>query len=420
MLLYVQHQKVSATVFAILLAIHPLTTLVQIPVAKWIAQWGYKGFLTLGWKLRVFIGLCISAVAIMPSSWLTPLDRVVLLIVLVGFFCTLRNIAYCAYMPWAMRLLPPERQGKFVSTDFMVVNASNLIMMLLTLVCLHFLGYSKAYFILFFLAALFSFVSRWFISKMPEAPTDMEYQGKEPIPWRAMFEHPPFKKLLKFQVLVLMAWAGGGVFYLPFMKDRFGVSDEVLTSYNILWTVVFVASCPLVNRWISKFGCKPVLQLGGILQVTHFLMWWCLNFGLVPFNQHWVVAGQIVWGLSFPVMLIGVMQLLIKSIPEKGRTHFLAIFTAVSSLAAGIAPFAWGIIIDSMKQLHIDWGTYQWNAHSVGYVLAILVYGYALLYLRTLSEPQSKSAEQFLLHLIMKSPAGYLVRLIQNTRPSNP
>jgi MFS family permease len=98
-------------------------------------------------------------------------------------------------------------------------------------------------------------------------------------------------------------------------------------------------------------------------------------------------------------------------IPEMGRAHFFALFSVVGSLTQGLSPIFWGVMIDALRPLQVEWHGFQWNRFSVFFVCVAVVYLWALALCRRLEEPTAASLEELLREVLFKSPQRVWIRL---------
>ena len=54
------------------------------------------------------------------------------------------------------------------------------------------------------------------------------------MPYREMLLHPPFFKLLVYNTVFLAGQAGGGVFWIPLLRDSFAAPDSLILGMTAL------------------------------------------------------------------------------------------------------------------------------------------------------------------------------------------
>jgi len=85
----------------------------------------------------------------------------------------------------------------------------------------------------------------------------------------------------------------------------------------------------------------------------------------------------------------------------------------VASVTQGLAPIAWGILIDAIGARHAGWGGLDWNGFSIFFAAVGAVFVVALVLARRLEEPEAASLDKLLREILVDSPQRVLVRLWQ-------
>ena len=78
-----------------------------------------------------------------------------------------------------------------------------------------------------------------------------------------------------------------------------------------------------------------------------------------------VCGVYLVPGFAFCTFYMCLNKLAMSTVPELGKSHFFALFSVVGSLAVGIFPILWGVMIDALESTRIDWLGLQWNQFSI-------------------------------------------------------
>src|SRR5512134_338444 len=124
MILYAKSLGASATVLGIIAGMMPLLVIFQIPAASHVNRVGYRRFVLAGWSTRV---LFIFIIALVPvaGAFLTPPNRLALVLALLFCFNLSRGISSCAWLPWITALVTPELRGKYLVRDAAVQNVAS-------------------------------------------------------------------------------------------------------------------------------------------------------------------------------------------------------------------------------------------------------------------------------------------------------
>ena len=98
-------------------------------------------------------------------------------------------------------------------------------------------------------------------------------------------------------------------------------------------------------------------------------------------------------------------------VPAMGRNHFFALFSVLGSLALGLAPIFWGLLIDGIGLRHGLWLGVDWNRYSLFFAAAALVLVLTLALARRLEEPEAACMEELLKEILFQSPQRVWGRL---------
>jgi MFS family permease len=97
--------------------------------------------------------------------------------------------------------------------------------------------------------------------------------------------------------------------------------------------------------------------------------------------------------------------------PVMGRNHFFALYSVMGSVALGLSPILWGLLIDAVGPRQVRWLGLEWNRYSVFFAAVWVVFLAALVCARQLREPRSASLEELLKDLLIESPQRVWMRL---------
>ena len=91
--------------------------------------------------------------------------------------------------------------------------------------------------------------------------------------------------------------------------------------------------------------------------------------------------------------------------------HFFALYSVVGSLALGLSPIFWGLVIDGIGQNQRVWMGVEWNRFSLFFAAVVLVFLVTLILARRLEEPKAATLEQLIREVLIESPQRALLRL---------
>lgn len=409
MVLYAKSLGASATVLGIIAGMMPLLVISQIPAARHIPRIGYKRFVYAGWGLRV---LFIFVIALVPlATFLDAGNRLALLIGLLFCFNLSRGISSCAWLPWITGLVPEGVRGRYLAIDAAVVNAGGIVALWL---CAGLLASEPAawrFTAVFGFSAVMGAVSLSFLKRIPDVPVPQEPEGAGQVPWLEIFRHPPFQKLLRVFVAWSLAYGGLTAFTVAFLKSRAGLAEgEIL----VITSVAFfggLSSLWFIGPRLDRLGSKPVLTVVGVGWLLVLAGWVALAGGRLPMTLGLVLALQFLMGLLAALASMACSRLVMAIVPVMGRNHFFALYSVAGNVTLGLAPIAWGLLIDAVGERRAYWLGLEWNRYTVFYAAAALAFGLMLALVRRLSEPQAVSMEAMLRELLVRSPQKFLLRL---------
>jgi MFS family permease len=98
-------------------------------------------------------------------------------------------------------------------------------------------------------------------------------------------------------------------------------------------------------------------------------------------------------------------------VPVMGRNHFFAMYSFVGSVALGLSPILWGLMIDAVGARRGRWLGLEWNRYTLFFAAVAAAFFLALALARHLREPQAASLEELIKDLLIESPQRVWMRL---------
>ena len=410
MILYAKSLGASATVLGIIAGMMPLLVIFQIPAASHINRIGYRRFVLGGWSIRV---LFIFLMALVPvaGGFLDPRNRLALLLALLFCFNLSRGISSCAWLPWITQLVPEDLRGKYLARDAAVQNLASFVTFLIAAATLS--GASKPwqFSILFAFSATMGAVSLTFLKRIPDVPVPSEpRQSTLSVPWLAMAGHPPFKKLLIAVLAWSVAYGGISTFTVAFLKVHTGMSEGKILLISSMAFLGGVSSLALMAHRFDRVGSRPVLGAacaGWLLVLTG---WVLLAGGVIPASLTVVLGLTFFMGLLAALANMANNRLVMAIVPAMGRNHFFAIYSVVTNVTLGLAPIAWGVLIDAVGENKPAWLGLEWNRYTLFFALAAAAFAVTLALARRLDEPKAASMEALLREILIQSPQKFWLR----------
>jgi MFS family permease len=378
MVLYAKTIGASATVLGIIAGMMPLLVIFQIPAANYIPRVGFKQFVYAGWGTRVMF---IFAMALVPLSgfFLKVETRLALMLMLLFGFNLSRGISSCAWLPWITALVPSTLRGKYLARDAAVQNLASFITFLIAAGCLAGEPRAWQFTVLFAFSAIMGAVSLSFLKRIPDAEMSEEVRaGKGPVPWLEMLRFPPFRKLLRTLVGYSIAYGGLTAFTVAFLKTETGMTEGEILAVNSVFFLGGLGSLWFLGSRLDHLGSKPVLTFCFATWVVVLAGWMCLSGGVVPVRLTLVLVLQFLMGLLAALIQMANTRLAMAVIPVMGRNHFFAIYSTISNVTLGLAPIAWGLLIDAIGHHSAVWMGIDWNRYTVFFAAAALSFAITL------------------------------------------
>jgi len=410
MVLYAKHLGASATVLGIIAGMMPLLVIFQIPAAKHISRVGYKQFVFAGWGTRVLFIFLMACVPL-TGGFLAPANVIALLLFLLFGFNLSRGISSAAWLPWITALVPAGIRGRYLARDSACVNAASALTLVLAGLALGRHPGQIEFAAIFGFSAVMGAISLNFLKRIPDAQGPEAPGGSgEPVPWRAIAAHPPFRKLLRMNIAWSIAYGGLVAFTVAYLKSAAGMNEGRILLLTGLSYLGGIGGLVLFGTRLDRHGSKPVL-LVCLLGWAGVLLGWTLLSGGVM-SAHWgVVLGlQVLMGLGYAVYSMANTRLAMAVVPAMGRNHFFALFSVVANLTLGIAPVLWGLLIDAFGQRRLVCFGFEWNRFSLFYLLVTLAYVVTFTLCRRLDEPQAGRVDDLLRDLLAQTPLKSWIR----------
>jgi len=404
MILYAKTLHASATVLGIIAGMMPLLVIFQIPAAHYIERVGYKRFVLSGWGTRTMFTFAMALVPL-TTGFLDPATRLVLILTGLFGFNLVRGIASCAWLPWITSLVPDHLRGRYVARDAAMSNLGSFLTVIASAACLGEAPRPWQYTVIFTFSAAMGLVSLVFLRRVPDVPiTETERSSNTPVPWLAMLGHPPFRKLLRLVVVWSVAYGGITAFTVAFLKSETDMSEGKILLVTSVAFLGGLGSLWFPGHRLDHFGCKPILTFALGIWLLILAAWIALAGGVLAPHLPLVLAIQFLMGLFAALMSIGNSRLAMGIIPPMGRNHFFALYSVFANVTLGLAPIAWGLLIDAVGGWHGRLLGLNWNQYTIFFALALAVFGLGMVLAGKLHEPRAASLDTLLTEILVATP----------------
>ncbi len=410
MVLYAKTLGASATVLGIIVGMMPLLVIFQIPAANYIARVGFKRFVYAGWGTRV---LFIFVIALVPltSRFLDANNRLALMLMLLFCFNLSRGISSCAWLPWITALVPSTLRGKYLSRDAAVQNLAGFLTFLVAAACLAGNPGSLQFCLLFGFSAVTGAISLSFLKRIPDVEIPEEIRtSKARVPWMEMARYAPFAKLLRAVVGWSVAYGGMNAFTVAFLKVHAGMTEGRILLITSTAFLGGLSSLWFLGSRLDRLGSKPVLNFCFAAWLGVLAGWMGLAGGVISENLVSIIVLQFFMGLLAALVQMSNTRLAMAIIPVMGRNHFFAIYSVVSNVTLGLAPIAWGLLIDLVGRHSPQWLGLEWNRFTIFFAGAGIASVVTVFLARRIEEPQAASLEELLREILVQTPQRVWLR----------
>jgi MFS family permease len=215
-----------------------------------------------------------------------------------------------------------------------------------------------------------------------------------------------------YNVVFQSAMAGGGVFWVPLLRDRYAFQDWQILGMMAMWGAVVAVVLWSFGALADRVGSRPLLAVSGGVFIVHFIGWGAIAADVLPPTLWVIVLVQSTAAFAGALFGLANTRLAMASVPAMGRSHFFAIYTVVNNLVLGILPVAWGLLIDGLAGWQTRWKFWEWNQYSVAYAALIVIIAVSQIFRARLTEERAMSTDVFLNELLVKTPSRAITRLL--------
>lgn len=350
----------DAFVIGLLTALPLFAALFQLWTPQIVARMGSRKqvcVVTLGLARLSLLPLALLGMA----AWLLPDLEVVwllLFLLLVTLFSAFTAVGGTSWLSWATTMIPTRERAIYFARRNTIIGLIGLGM---TLLIGFFMDWWKeptatglrthpaVYAVLFFIAAVFAIATIFVLQRTPDLATPAD----APRPrlrdtFFATWKNTLFRRYVIFRVAWLFAAGMVLPYYAVYMLQNLQMS---FTEVFILQNIGALTALLVLPRWgrvIERYGCSRVLFWTSWLKVFYVIGWALV----VPGNPFWPLALLHASLLIDAGLNLASGNLLMNLMPNRGTSNigYFSMFTAVTSLAAAIAPFLGGILIGVIAQ----------------------------------------------------------------------
>lgn len=337
-------------------AMMPLMVSLQLLGTLAVGWLGYRRTMVWGWGLRSF-----SLLIIVPLPFLVGNARseTLVLLMLLGIlgFTSIRGVASAAWFPWLSNLLPEGKRGNFLGMEQRVMNASAFIALI---ACGWFLGDNPApwqYSMMFVFAWLAGLGSVGMLLRVPETGAGLR-RAESPRRkisqfWpavRRVLSHKPFRRTLLYVCAFSLAMMAQPVFLVLYLREGIQFGEGMILKLQAGATLGVLTTAVFWGRLTDKIGSRPLLRICDIGIFSTIGFWLVCALGgfspSVPLAFTVFFAG----GIFIAAHAVSQTRLLFGCCPEDVLTFAMALFQVIVSLCGATAPILFGLVLEKMLE----------------------------------------------------------------------
>jgi MFS family permease len=411
LILFARELGAPAVVLGLLAGLSPLTSMLQLFVAPHAERIGYRNLMVKGWTSRV---LTLIFLALLPLTvgWIPNPYILVLLVLIMATFTTLRGIATCSWLPWITSLVPRSLRGYYLSRDRTFVNVASVAALAVSGLFLFDHSSMKAYSIVFGISFIGGAISLYFLNRVPDPPAACAKEQKPRVQWLTLLRDNAFVRLLVFSMAVQTFVASIATFVTLFVRDQVQLQDG-----TILWLAAGAAllgtlAMRLLRHRVDRFGSRPFLGVVFLWWVVYFLTWFLLAAHVV--GQPLLVAPllMLLAGFFGAIYDLALTRLLMNTVGDRTHsTEYFALHSVLISFMVGISPILWGLLLDTLRNQQFTVGGMELDGFAVFFALQWLCLGFVLLAFTQVHEASSSSTGSLLYRVFVAAPSQRIIQL---------
>lgn len=360
----------------------------------------------------LFLPILLLPLVVRPTAALAPF------LVLFALSYLLLNFTGPAWTSWMSDLVPPDHRGRYFARRNMV---AGIVGMVIGLPAAWFLDYATkqhhwqalGFGVLFGVAVVGGLLSFGALLRQPEPPRRQPPTAAFSSPadawayYRAPFADRNFRNIIVFNTVFGVGQNFAAPFFTVYALENLQLNYVWLQIFATMTSVTGLASMPLWGYLTDRFGNKPLLALSAFGTVILPLVW-------IPMTAHrpgWTLMlltlNNLMGGLFWAGVGLAQFNLLIRLSPSDKTPVYVAVMSAVTGLAGGMAPLLGGEAMHLLEGWHGHFFHYSLSNFHVTFTIAAVLRLVALLFLRPVVDAGSLPARDVLQQLGSANPRAW-------------
>lgn len=417
LILFARGLGAPAVVLGLLAGLAPLTSVLQLWVAPHAERIGYRKLMVSGWSARVVTLVFLTLLPLTVSFW--PAEVVIVLMILImTAFTTLRGVATCAWMPWITAIVPRAVRGAYLSRDRTFIGVASVAALVTAGIFLFDRDNMGAFSIVFGLSFLGGAASLYFLNRIPE-PEFQHPVGASfvPLRWRDLLRDGAFVRLLIFTAVVQLCVLSTGTFVTVFVREEVHIQDGLILWITAGAALVGILGLRLLRSRVDGLGSRPFLGVVFLWWMLYYFAWFLLAAHLI--EGAWLLAPlfMVVAGFFASIYELSLTRLMMNTVGDRpGTTQFFALQSVIVSLVAGVAPMLWGGVLDHIRTLEMVVAGLPLNGYAIFFGAQWLLLGVVLTALVQVREGNATSTKTLLYRALVVASGHRLTALTHRPR----
>jgi len=357
----------------------------------------------------LFLPILLLPLVVRPSAALMPF------LVLFALSYVLLNFTSPAWTSWMSDLVPPDHRGRYFARRNMV---AGIVGMVIGLPAAWFLDYATkqhhwqalGFGVLFGIAVVGGLLSFGALLRQPEPPRRQPPTAAFSSPadawayYRAPFADRNFRRLIVFNTLFGLGQNFAAPFFTVYALQNLHLNYVWLQIFATLTSVSGLASMPLWGHLTDRFGNKPLLALSALGTFVLPLVWIPMTADKPGWMLFLLTLNNLMGGMFWAGVGLAQFNLLIRLSPSGKTSVYVAVMSAVTGLAGGMAPLLGGQTMHLLDNWHGHLFHLSLSNFHITFAIAGFLRLFALIFLRPVEDAGSLPARDVLQQLGSANP----------------